>query len=96
MNSKCPYCGGPLHGNDLIPPMNKRRRRLYDAVVRNGTSGIEAKDLLQHMYVGDQKQTPSARSVLRVQIHELNRDIRQVHQKISAVDGSYYLFPTKE
>ncbi len=74
MNSRCPYCGEPLHGNDLIPPMSKRRRRLYDAVAKSGSKGIEIEDLLPHMYTTEQEQTPSAWSVLRVQIHELNSD----------------------
>lgn len=96
MNYKCPYCGGRLAGNDLIPPMNKRRRRLYDAVAKAGSKGITIRKLLPHMYTAEQQQTPFAWAVLRVQIHELNRTIASLSQKIAAKDGSYYLFSTKD
>jgi hypothetical protein len=96
MNSKCPYCGEPLAGNDLIPPMNKRRRRLYDAVTRAGSKGITVRKLLPHMYTAEQQQTPFAWTVLRVQIHELNRTLIPISQRVKAINGSYFLFSTKE
>lgn len=96
MANKCPYCGSPLDGNSIVSPTNKRRRRLYDAVAKAGSKGITVKKLLPHMYTAGQQQTPSAWAVLRVQIHELNRTIASLSQKIKAVDGSYYLFSTEE
>jgi hypothetical protein len=95
MTSKCPYCGGPLTGEATIPPMNKRRRRLYNAAAKAGGQGITLEKLLPRMYPKSQKPTPSAWGVLRVEIHELNKDLRKIKQRVAAKNGSYFLFSTE-
>jgi hypothetical protein len=47
------------------------------------------------MYPKSQKPTPSAWGVLRVEIHELNKDLRKIKQRVAAKNGSYFLFSTE-
>lgn len=95
MNYECPYCHNPIAGEMAAPPVSRRKRRIYNAVVSAGNAGIKAKDLLAHMYGGEQESTPGGPVVLRVMICEMNKVIAKIGQRISAIDGSYFLFSKK-
>ena len=52
-------------------------------------------DLLQQMYHDNQSPTPGGHVVLRVQVHEINKLLSEVRQKITAKPyGAYRLFST--
>lgn len=79
--NKCPYCGGKLTGEKVLPVLPRRQRRIYDAVVAGSNNGVPADELLKIMY-SDDTITPSARGVLRVQVYELNKKIAPIGQRI--------------
>lgn len=89
---KCPYCGGELHGEAAIPPMSQRQLRIYKSVVAAGSEGIAMNDLIPRMYADNQWPTPGAWTVLRVQVHAINRLIGNLNQRISGNKrGAYRL-----
>lgn len=88
MKHKCPYCGGPLEKDPDLPVMRQRWMRIYKTAASAGPHGIPATDLLVRMYADEEWPTPGGNTVLRVQIHEINKRIAPYHQRIvSAFDG---------
>jgi hypothetical protein len=79
--STCPYCRQQAdHIN--VPPLNERRKRIYNLVAKAGPDGIAAIDLISVIYQG--VPPPGARIALRVAIHEANKTLREFNQRIQA------------
>lgn len=81
---KCPYCG---HDMKDIPPtysleISLRQRRIYYAVLKSGLDGIKPKDLLPHMYEPGKNPSRTGAAVMRVVINDLNKSLKNIHQKI--------------
>lgn len=78
--STCPYCGTVYHST--YPPMalSKRQREIYDAVAAGGPRGTTVRTLLSTVY-GDEPPK-SAWGVLRVNVFEINRKIKDRGQRI--------------
>jgi hypothetical protein len=80
--SNCPYCGTYLSSDPEIPPMSKRRRRIYDTVSAAGPDGISANGIISAVF--NSSDTPkSAYGMVRVQICEINKIIWSNGQKIT-------------
>lgn len=93
---RCPYCQAPLTDQLAIPPLSKRRKRIYDAVVEAGHTGIPAPELVVAMYAPEEDLTPGAYVMMRVHIHEMNKTLASVKQKIvSKPYGAYRLISTQ-
>lgn len=93
--SICPYCKGEMDGIEL-PRMSGRMLRIYTAVLESGTAGISPSDLLVRMYAEEEWPTPAGGGILRVQIHEINKRIAAIHQRITNWHrGNYRLVSTK-
>ena len=78
--SRCPYCNQKLTGSLAIPSMSVRQRKIYDAVVSAGKDGISQGDLLHVMY--DKIIPPGGQVVMRVNVHEINKLIKELGQRI--------------
>jgi hypothetical protein len=78
----CPYCKAPLKGEATLPRLSGRNLRVYRALVAAGPEGIESDELLVQMYDDDEYPTPGGPTVLRVQIHDINRKIAGTKQRI--------------
>lgn len=78
--SQCPYCGSVY--NSTHPPlsMSQRQREIYTAVAAGGPRGIPTKQLISVIYGDD--PPGSAGVVLRVNIFEINRKIKDRGQRI--------------
>lgn len=78
--STCPFCGGEYSGEHPAPNLSRRQREVYDAVVASGPSGISTEALISVVY-GD---TPpkSGWGVIRVNVFEINRKIKDIGQRI--------------
>jgi hypothetical protein len=61
--------------------LNSRRRRIYDRVVNAGPDGVSVDDLIKAMYI-ERIPPPAAKTVIRVQICETNRVLKDFGQKI--------------
>lgn len=83
----CPYCRQPLKGDLALPRMSARQRTIYDAVVGAGNMGIRTERLVSLI----DSNGPGAGIVLRVQVHELNKKLLSVRQRIRGSGGSYWL-----
>lgn len=96
--NKCPYCGGELTGSETVPVMNWRRDRIYTAVAAAGRVGVSADELIGLMYRKGQTRTPGAAMVLRVQICEINKTLKNsgILQRIKAgAPNGYHLAAVK-
>lgn len=82
MKPKCPYCGAALGDVATIPEMSRRQDRVYCAVIASGRDGIHPEKLLLKMYDKDQAPTPGGSVVLRVIVHEINKKISAIGQRI--------------
>lgn len=82
----CPYCKSPLKGKQAFPILPPRQLRIYDAVVAAGRDGLFKEDLLKILYDG-KKIPPGGPIVLRVTIHELNKAIKSLDQRIVGRHG---------
>lgn len=87
---RCPYCNSPLNGANALPLLGARKQRVYDAVARGGRSGVAAQALVKALYDGA-KAPRAAMTVLRVEIHNLNRLIKPNGQRIRGRQHKYYL-----
>lgn len=88
--NRCPYCRQPLDGMVAIPPMSGRQRTIYDAVTQAGNAGIRTTELVKLIdSIG-----PGGGVVLRVQVHELNKKLKVIRQRIKGSGGSYWLIYT--
>ena len=88
----CPYCKRPLKGDLAVPHLSKRQRIVYNAVVESSGEGARRDDLLKAIgSVG-----PGGPIVLRVQVHEINKKIAAIKQRIKGSGGSYWLINTGE
>lgn len=88
----CPFCKATY--NSTMPPANlsNRQREIYNTIVEAGPMGIKTKDILASVY-GDHPP-PSAWGVLRVNVFEINRKIRDHGQRIKGRrDVGYVLLP---
>lgn len=83
----CPYCRQKLTGDLALPRMSQRQKVIYDAVVKAGNTGIRTDRLVSLI----DSNGPGAGIVLRVQVHELNKKLRSVRQRIKGSGGSYWL-----
>lgn len=100
----CPYCGGKLKEWPVLPQMPARRKAIYEAVARAGPDGIQAEDLIPALYtVGRTRGREPSRGagvMLRVQVYELNKQLKPFGQKISArhnnINTGYILTKTGE
>ena len=93
---KCPYCNGEIDNEIEIPRMSARMERVYKAVLASGTGGISPQDLLVRMYAEEEWPTPGGGTVLRVQIHAINKKIASINQRITNWHrGNYRLVATK-
>lgn len=91
--SSCPYCGGPLKGAAALPSMSKRQGIIYDMVLTSANHGCSHEQLLNAIYEG-KKQPPGAGIVLRVSIHELNKIIQSLNQRIASRRSVGYVLTT--
>lgn len=93
----CPYCKSNIKKEPEIPKMSARMLRVYKAVVEAGPDGIHPQDLLVKMYAEAEWPTPGGGTVLRVQIHEINKLIGVLQQRIvGCYFGNYRIITTKE
>ena len=77
--------------------MRPRMMRIYLAALNAGADGISSIELLARMYAEEEWPTPGGAVVLRVQIHELNKIIAPLHQRIvNWHRGKYRLVSTQE
>lgn len=93
----CPYCG-TITTKPMLPPMKERQRRVYDAVASAGSVGVRVERLMAIMS-SPRRPTPGANTVLRVMIHETNKLIAPMGQKIVSrrgrdERGRYFLVST--
>ena len=77
----CPYCGHQMNEPIITPPLSMRQKSIYQAVVSAGSSGIETSRLIAAMY-GKQTPTMSGYGVMRVQVHEINKKLTSINQRI--------------
>lgn len=92
MTEICPFCKEPMPAFTRIPLLHPRKQRIYNAVAGAGREGIDSEDLLVRMYADDEMPTPGGMQVLRVKIHEINKAIAVLNQRIvSAFRGRYVL-----
>ena len=80
---KCPFCKQKLGTEFQVPKLNRRRSRIYNAVVKAGPAGVPKTILIEKMYGGD-RPTPKGDIVLRVNIHEINRTLKPLGQRIKS------------
>lgn len=90
MIPRCPYCAGELKGKVALPPIPPRQQRLYDMVVASGRDGIPSNQLIRAMYEDGESMTPAGMTVLRVQIHLLNKQLAMLGKRIKGFRGSGY------
>ena len=83
----CPYCRQPLKGEFALPRMSSRQRTIYEAVTAAGSRGIKTEKLVSLI----DSNGPGGGVVLRVQVHELNRKLASLGQRIKGGGGSYWL-----
>ncbi len=84
MALKCPYCAGPLDEPlARLPAMRARRRRIYIAVLQAGPEGLETAALMKEMYEPGRIPTKGAYAMLRVNVHEMNKTLAALGQKIT-------------
>ena len=65
----------------ILPPLSHRQKFIYEAVVRAGSSGIQTDRLIAAMY-GKQSPTMAGYGVMRVQVHEINKKLTSINQRI--------------
>lgn len=93
----CPYCKGKISNEPELPRLSARMVRIYEAVLRAGTAGISPSDLLVRMYAEEEWPTPAGSGIMRVQIHEINKRIASINQRITNWHrGNYRLVQIKE
>lgn len=95
--NECPYCHQPMK-EVVVPLMKLRHRKIYDAVVEGGPEGVAFTTLIKLVWP---KSTPGAYVMLRVAVHEMNKKIALLGQRIVAMrgqdkSGRYYLINTGE
>ena len=91
----CPYCKTPLKGEAALPEMSQRQDVIYDSLAGAGHKGMSKDDLLRCIY-SDDDIPPGGPIVMRVQIHEINKKLKPLHQRIIAKRGfGYVLISTK-
>lgn len=78
--SICPYCGSEYRGSHPPIALSRRQRDVYNNVVASGPRGITAKSLLSAIY-GD-NPPKSAWGVIRVNVFEINRKIKNRGERI--------------
>lgn len=102
MKRSCPYCGGPLSGDAVLPKMSGRALRIYKTLVAAGPAGVKTPDLLVRMYAEEEWPTPGGNTVLRVQVHNLNKILASHgqhivwHSEYGRKDGGYRLISTEQ
>jgi hypothetical protein len=67
--------------------MSSRQRSIYDAVAKGGNMGIKTEKLVSVI----DSNGPGGGIVLRVQVHELNKKLAKLDQRIKGSGGSYWL-----
>ncbi len=87
MTTSCPYCHQKLTGAIALPRMSGRQRAIYDAVAKAANIGIKTERLVDLI----DSNGPGGPVVLRVQVHELNKKLTEVKQRIRGSGGSYWL-----
>lgn len=93
--STCPYCHTVYHST--YPPimLSKRQREIYDTVAAGGPRGAPVRKLLSAVY-GDEPPK-SAWGVLRVNVFEINRKIKDRGQRIKGRrDVGYVLIEDRD
>jgi hypothetical protein len=80
--SNCPYCKREAPAEIAQPLLlSPRRRKIYSAVAAAGPDGASSFDLIKAVY-GEQEPPAAAGTILRVQVHELNRTLKLLGQRI--------------
>lgn len=69
--TQCPYCGGKLAGDHILPPLTAMQQKIYKTIVLAGPDGIESNILRQLVHAEGQ----SAVSI-RTLIHNLNKRLK--------------------
>jgi hypothetical protein len=78
--SVCPFCSSVYHSTYPPLSLSARQRRIYDVVVSGGQRGAPTKKLLEIAFEGTPPK--SAWGVLRVNIFEMNRKLKDRGQRI--------------
>lgn len=84
MTYKCPYCGNDLPEQMQIPVMSERMLRVYKTVAASGPKGVKSVNLIDHLYEFGRKPAKSANGQLRKVIHEMNKVLAAVNQRVMA------------
>jgi len=78
--SNCPYCNSVYHSTYPPITLSKRQREVYTTVAAGGPRGVTVKSLISAVYGDDPPK--SGWGVLRVNVFEINRKLRERGQKI--------------
>jgi hypothetical protein len=91
--AKCPYCGGELLVDEpRLPRLTPRQYRIYQTLLNAGPNGMGNKDLAVRMLADEEWPTPGIMISLRVRIHELNKRIASMGQRVVSYKyGTYVL-----
>lgn len=90
MNHRCPYCRQATAAPS-VPLLSHQRGIIYRTIVAAGPHGVSVADLLAKVYGAPDRAPPSAHTVLRVNIHETNKVIRPIGQRIRGKNKTYHL-----
>lgn len=85
--TKCPYCKQKIDGVMSLPPMPNRQRTIYEAVAAAGSKGITKSELVSLI----ESNGPGGHIVLRVQVHQLNKALNRLKQRVRGGGGWYRL-----
>lgn len=78
--SVCPYCNATYHSTYPPVSLSARQQRIYNEVVAGGQKGAPTARLIQSAFEGTPPK--SAWGVLRVNIFEMNRKLKERGQRI--------------
>lgn len=73
MKKPCPYCGSPMKVDPLSVRLPRKRKAIFDLIVKSGEDGITEEELDAKLFDGGGKST------VRSAIHYINKAIFPLH-----------------
>ena len=94
--SVCACCGHPLPESGPRNTLSPTQRRMYDIVLRSGTAGISASEIMNRLYEDRANGGPENQNIIPVMAIKIRERIEKFGITMAATRGhgsSYFIVP---
>lgn len=87
--TQCPFCRATYHSTHPPVSLSARQTDIYNVILESGMNGVQTNNLIASVF--GENPPASAKGVIRVNIFEINRKIKEAGQRIKGRRNAGYV-----